>query len=408
MKLAEALAGQDLERLRRLAAETGIESSAHLSPAVLRSRLETAINTRVHVGYVVGSLRPPILPVLTTLLEHGLDMPAERCRAIAEEESTLIDSRVTSGALLDRDGCRIYRRVLAEAWRSDLQIDTSESRLLSVLRRELGMRRVEHFLAAHHRDVRRYWATDDPFATAIAGLVDAGIVYIVGDHIVLPVELAPEVREAIGVHARRVSTQRLLGQAPGPCLREALRAAGAPLGGTKEEMIQRLVDHFVSPVDVLMGMNIHDLRELAYGAGCVKSGSKQDLIDRIVSHFDNDIDLVDPESEKSLAPIREERALDESMFRQLFMQLKGNELARILWKLPHLKQSGPKVAKVSTLFESHLSESSLLGFLDNQSLVVILRRNALPERGSKAVLVGYLVEAARTNSFSGDPIDGSE
>src|SRR5690242_107263 len=138
MRLADALSRASDEQLRRIAAET--DPGFHeLPPAQLASRLETVLHSASHIEVVLAKARPPVLSLMILLLENGLSAGVEECRTRATADCELLCKRVSSGELVASDGCALYRRVLAAAWRSDLMIDASEVTLLGVLRHELGM-----------------------------------------------------------------------------------------------------------------------------------------------------------------------------------------------------------------------------------------------------------------------------
>jgi hypothetical protein len=90
-------------------------------------------------------------------------------------------------------------------------------------------------------------------------------------------------------------------------------------------------------------------------------------------------------------PPAEPRRLSEARFGLLFDQLRGHELAGILGEFD-LRRWGTKDVQVSTLWESHRSETTLLACLSNPELDVILRRVDLKTGGSKSDRIERLVE----------------
>src|SRR5262249_34435740 len=83
---------------------------------------------------------------------------------------------------------------------------------------------------------------------------------------------------------------------------------------------------------------------------------------------------------------------DESRFRLLFGSLTGNELADILGGFQELRQSGSKMIRVSTLWDAHRSERTLLNVLMNRQLEDVLYRLELRLAGSKAERTDRLIE----------------
>jgi hypothetical protein len=84
-------------------------------------------------------------------------------------------------------------------------------------------------------------------------------------------------------------------------------------------------------------------------------------------------------------------------------ELTGQQLAEVLSRHPELRQSGTKDVRIGTLWQSHLSEPSILNHLTGRDLEDILYHLGLRGAGAKAERVQRLIEhfkAAEPRSVS--------
>lgn len=392
MKLAELLATLPPEQLQRLSAEH-IRSEEPLSRPTLCSMLEGVLRSVRLVQEIVLRRQPPTLSILCSLLDvPNHTLPRGALREVSVRQAEQVCEAVTSGTILGRDEqLRLYRRVLCEARRSDLQIDESESMILGVLRRELEIAHVEHFLIEHHADLQEFWRHADSFDHELNALVSVGLVFERELNVMIASDVAPLIRQALGIDMAAEPTRRLYAALGSSDLVDALERIDARTGGTKDERVDRLLSNWVQPRFVLRPLALDALRELCRAIDAPTSGSKEDLIERLIARYATGSDQAVP-SEPPPAPVREERALDERRFKLLFATLKGAELARVLDAFPDLRQSGTKETRGATLWESHRSETTLLSNLTNRDLEDVLLRCRLKLGGSKPERVQRLIE----------------
>jgi hypothetical protein len=395
MKLAELLSALSSEQLGRLAAEH-IRSEEHLSRPTLCSMLEGVLRSFRLVQEIVFRRQPPAFSILCALMDAPSQLlPANALRDTATSETERLCGLVTSGEILGRDDqLRLYRRVLCETWRSDLQIDESESALLGVLRRELGIAPVEHFLLEHHSDLQEFWRSGDSYDHEVQAMMSVGLIFENEGNYVLASDAMPLVRQALGIDMHIDAARRLYGSLPSADIANALDRIGARTSGTKEERIERLLLNWVQPGFVLRPLSLGSLRDLCREMNAPASGNKDELVERIIARYASGSDQPPPEPREP-APIREDRALDERRFKLLFESLAGAELTRILQAFPDLKQSGIKETRAITLWDSHRSEATLLGDLMNREMEDILFRCGLKIGGSKAERIQRLIEHYR-------------
>ena len=273
--------------------------------------------------------------------------------------------------------------------------------ILGVLRRELNLTQADHFLVVEHPDVEPFWRTDDPFDTVLDQLRLGGIVFVLDNDVVLPADLVPWLRQAIGIAIDDERYRRLLESLPKNTLREGLAEFELRTSGSKPELVDRILTHFLPADRFLQSMHIHDLKDLAKEKGAIKSGSKEEVVERIVTHFRDGLDEAEGEVAPTEPQTRETKRLSRSDFEALFGTLKGLELAAILLAEPSLPGSGPKGKRIAVLWEHPRSEASLLAHLGSGRLRVVLERLGLKMSGSKAERIERIMshfESAPRNS----------
>lgn len=396
MRISDLLVGLKGDELGTLAARIVGERS---QPSSWAYDIEHALGQFTWVDKVILASRPPVASLLLRLAdapEHVLEVEKIRPEVDAEVDGWC--RLVTTGELANRipDRARIYRRVLEAAWHDDEVLDASEIRLLTLLREELGLLRMEHFLLAHHSAIQPLWRHERALEDVVRELAEAGIVYEVHPgRIALPDELVPHVRRSLGVAMSNDAVRRLLMRLDsGSHLRAALEDHDLPTSGSKQERIERIIQNFVPMNRVVDTMHIEDARELARKLGLPVRGAKEELVNRIVDHFSVGGDIaIEGVEEEEKAEIKQ---LQEMGFAALFDQLKGHQLQQLLLAF-QLRHSGSKQTKIATLWGSPFSEATLLAKLKNPDLDELLSRSQLVCRGSKAEKVTTLVEAYRSH-----------
>lgn len=406
MRLADLLAESSLDDLERLAHEHA-RADEQLSRPQLLGTIEGVLRSHRFLQEFLMNRQPPTFAVMTLLLdapEYALPMSGFR-EAVLAETGRLCHAIDTREILARDDQLRVYRKVLYQARANDMLIDGSEAAMLGVLRQELEIPQVEHFLIEHHADLREFWKQDQAFVRELHALRSAGLVYVRDGKTLLPEDLAQVIRNVLGVDMSATSARRLYGYLSNHELHEALGAINAPTSGSKEERIERLVAHMTQPRVILRlrAIGLDRLREICRAVGANVSGVKDDLVDRIVAHVAAGRDIrQEPEPPP---PIQEPRRLDEERFALLFSRLRGYELVAVLGQF-ELRRGGAKDVQVHTLWEAHRSEETLLDALASADLEGLLRRLDLKTSGSKADRIQRLVEHfenASTDSLRSNP-----
>lgn len=369
----------------------------HLGTAEIRDRatmfldLEGELRSPNHVRHTIYNLQPPAFAILELLLGgdgHSVDVSGLRDRA--ETLTRRLSEAVSSGSVARRPELELYRRVMAEARRSDLELDPSEIALLQVLRRELGIRTVEHFLVEHHADLRQFWDTDVGFLSALDGLRNGGAAFAVDNRLVLPAELVPLVRKVLGIEVNAEARRRLFERMSVSVLTSVAQALGIKSAGSKDEKVARLVDNYVQASEVLEELGIGDLKELCRDIGLAVTGSKQELVERIVNGFASDADIR-PARPEALPPSAEPRSIERLAFEALLLSLRQSDLSDILVGIDSKRVTGAKEQLVQLVIESPFSEVTLLRELASKQLDVALDRAGLKSGGTKDERIRRLI-----------------
>ena len=392
MKLADLLADVASEDLARLAREHA-HTDETLGGPQLRATIEGVLRSHRFLQEFLLNRQPPTFAIITILLDaSGHSIPAIELRDAVLAETDRLCVAIDSGELLERDEqLRIYRRVLYQARSNDLQLDASEASILGVLRQELEIAQVEHFLIEHHADLREFWRGDGAFERELLSLRSAGLVYERAGSTLMPEDLAQGIRQVVGIDMSRTNARRLYGYLSNNELYECLSAVRVPTSGTKEDRLERLISNNVQPRSALhlRTMGVDRLREICKEIGATVSGSKDELARRIIAHVAAGRDLLgEPEPPP---PVQEPRRLDGERFALLFSRLRGHELAAILSEL-ELRRWGSKETQVQTLWEAHRAEQTLLATLSSSDIEGLLRRVALRTGGSKTERIERAIE----------------
>lgn len=391
MKLAELLADKTSEDLERLARDHA-KTEEHLTRPQLLTTIEGVLRSYRFLQEFLFNRQPPTFSMITLLLDApGFAFPSPTFRDGVLADAARICDALDSGELLERDDqLRVYRRVVYQARSNDMQMDSSESAILGVLRQELAVAQVEHCLIEHHRDLREFWRQENAFDREFQALQAAGLVFERDGQVILPEDLVTVVRQVFGIDMPKDAARRLFDHLAGSDLHAGLQELGAPTSGSKSERIERLITHMAQPRVVLRGVALEDLRSICRDTGAAVSGSKDDLLNRVVAHFAAGRDLLG-EPEPPPPPPAEPRYLSERRFALLFGHLRGHELAGILGEFD-LRRWGTKDMQIQTLWEAERSEATLLACFSNLELDSILRRVDLKAGGSKADRIERLLQ----------------
>lgn len=242
-------------------------------------------------------LMKTLLEVLLAADDHRLT-EAELIDQTQGREKDVIDRAKDDGALRYKDQAKLatYRTVLEVALEDD-RISSDEMNLLIRLRDHLGLRERDHFLLQAQlgkfptKENRPHAPSE--ITAALTDLQKRGVVLYCNRaekeaFYVLPEEIGPGVKNALGIELSRSAFVLLLGRLTQQQLKSILDANKLPTSGKKEEQCQRVIDAGVKPSEALDVLGIAGLQELCKALpGVRSSGSKAEKTANIISHFAN-------------------------------------------------------------------------------------------------------------------------
>jgi hypothetical protein len=195
----------------------------------------------------------------------------------------------------------------------------------------------------------------------------------------------------MGLEASPAACRRLFERVNGSVLSETLSSISAKSSGSKDEKIQRLVENYVQPTDVLVHLGINEVKDISRDLSLPVSGAKEELIGQVVSHFSVSADLRPPVT-VAPPPPNEPRILAPDAFDSLFSCLRGQDLSDILVGIGAPRTTGAKEILVRLVRESRFAEVTLLMELDGRQLESALSRMNLNRGGAKLDRANRLVQ----------------
>lgn len=386
---------QDLEKL----AKDKIEDFEHLRlpKSVLIEELSNLLTSPSYIYETIAFRSPPTFEILTSLLNSpGYEAPIHGFRKTILERTKEYIDKAESGEFLNKGaGYALYVKMLHTAWESEGTVERNEACLLETLREELGLTFKEHCILEHHPRISAYWNTGNPFQRERNHLLQSGIVYVheQNDTYVLPEEIAYQILTLWEVELDDYDYERLLSHLTKDPLSTVLDHFNLKISGTKEDLIQRIIENHIPARKALDLMQKEDLSDVCKSIGCKSSGVKQEIIDRLINKFRYDFDL---ESEEETNPVEEiveeEKQLNEQDFKILFNVFTANELQHLLSQIPTLVTYGIKEEKINRLWSGPYSEQSLLELLNKREIQAACKEFGLPVSGRKEDLIERVID----------------
>jgi len=399
MKLEEILQGYSNAAIDQIAADKVDESAnLRLPRNIIIQEICSALNSLSYIASALAPSRPPTYAFIKLLMEapeHKL--PIEGFREKVMEMTEVMTERAKTGkGLSPGKNHELYIKILKSAWENNQEINRSESMLLEALKNELGLWTREHLLLEHHPEVRELWDLPDAYVSARNRLLVKGIVVTHDNYYAIADEVSYQIQKSWQIDLKKHDYYRLLKALKKENLHQFLEKTGLQLSGTKEDKINRIINAFLPPSEILDSLQVNELREFCGENNIPKSGSKPEVISNIIHCFDKKLDLVTTEEEEpqsNLPEEPEERMLDERELIGLLNNATSDQLYDILSK-SFLKTSGKKQDKITRLIESPWSEISMLNCLRKVDLAEICKKMNVSNVGIKKELIDRLVEQA--------------
>lgn len=308
MKVAEAVKHMTVAYLRRI-----VDSFTKDFPQPDEERAREIIvqnsDELTDPERIEKTLRVADRPYSTRILQHNiLEALLNKTDRRATEEEIVNDVTSLETAVLEEartpeqslsyendDDLDTLRAVLDVAVEDD-QVSPEELSLIHRLRRKLGIQeRSKQILLAqldHFPRAGNEIHSPSELSSALTELQKLGVVFYCNQLdegvYLIPEELVPGVKEALGIELSERPLRLLLQNLTTRHLSTILRAHGLPGRGLKEERVDRVVQAGISPSEALEELTSSELYDVLDGlAGATVSGSKSERIQRIIAYFQN-------------------------------------------------------------------------------------------------------------------------
>jgi hypothetical protein len=179
----------------------------------------------------------------------------------------------------------------------DNAISQDEQALIQRVRKKLDLSQKEQYLIfaqlGHFPKKGKTLHSYADTQNALLSLEKTGVVFHCNHHpkgsaYVLPEELKPGVKETLGMELNDQAWQLLLGNLTRNQLKNILDNTRAPVSGTKDQLIERVVRTGVKPSEALELLSTQELYDLLKKLpGATVGGNKGQRIDRVIEYFDN-------------------------------------------------------------------------------------------------------------------------
>jgi hypothetical protein len=404
MKLRAILQQQPQESLEKLARENLSEIvDIRLPHTVLVDELAEVLASSAYVGAQISRRHPPCFAILNLLINApNFTLPGEGFRQKVQEETGQMIALASRTPIFPKPKqYPLYLKMLSGAWAFENEINPSEANLLRVLRDELGISLMEHFVIEHHPDLHRFWRSEQAYENERNHLRNAGLLYLVEERHTLAEETVILIRRAWGFELSVLQFRRLLDVLSNEDMRSILESERLNVSGSAEEKKSRIFENYVLPRGALESVHIDVLRQAARRLGCRPYGAKDEVIENILDWLDSDEDLKAQAAaqtaaiseSKDIAP--EARELSNDALGDLLRRLTNEWLYDILSHLPGQRKSGSKDDRVKRLLESPFSERTILSELTNDALHELCRQRDLNPHGPKEEKIARLIEGYR-------------
>lgn len=199
---------------------------------------------------------------------------------------------------------------ISEVALSDEIISKDEIALIVKLRRKLSINKNDQYLIQAKLNLfptkGNVIHTRSEIATVIDDLQKCGIIFCCNKHkdikniiYVIPEEMVSGVKKALGIELISDKYELLLNKLKNTHLRRILESTNLYQGGTKEELIKRIIKAGISPSEGLEVLYSNELSDLCNKLpGVFKSGTKEEKVNRLLDYYSNlkikPIDKKDP------------------------------------------------------------------------------------------------------------------
>lgn len=396
MKLIQLLQGYETSLLDQISTDKIDEAiTLRLPQTVIIQEIISALSSQSYISGKVVYSKPPTFAMLNLILQSPdfkLEVEGFREKVLRYVNELTLRSSQNKGNH-DKNP-QLYIKILKRAWESDGLIDKNEANILEVVRQELGIWDREHFILMHDESIINLWNIEQEYYQARNHLLATGIILTSDNNYVIADEVAVQIRKAFGIEIMDDSYQRLLSCLNKEDLALALEFNKLNVSGSKESLIDRLLNSLIPPGEVLGALHLESLRDVCRRKNIQVSGAKNTVIGNIIQFFDEDKDLHIEQSEQAIQappPQPELREMNQETYSKILINLSGQQLYDILHQGGFMT-SGTKEEKVKRILDCYLSERSIFNYLRKEDIVQLCRRFALPLSGAKQELIDRILD----------------
>ncbi len=396
MKILRILEAYDTSLLDQISSDKIDEAiTLRLPQPVIIQEIISALSSQSYISGKVVYSKPPTFAILNLILQSPdftVDIDGFREKVLSYVRDLSLKASQKK-ATQDKNP-QLYIKVLKRAWESDGIIDKNEANILELVKQELGIWDREHFILMHDDSIINLWNIETEYHQVRNYLLTTGIILTADSKYLIADEVAVQIRKAFGIEIMDDSYQRLLGSLNKEDLALILEFYRLNVSGSKDALIDRLLNSLIPPAEVLGLLHLESLRELCRRKNIQISGAKNTVIANIIQFFDDDMDLhtEQAQSDESISPPQPElREMNPETYSKILMNLTGQQLYDILHQASFMT-SGTKEEKVKRILDSYLSERSVFNHLRKEDIVQLCRRFALPLSGSKQELVDRILD----------------
>lgn len=396
MKLIQLLQGYDTSLLDQISTDKIDEAiTLRLPQTVIIQEIISALSSQSYISGKVVYGKPPTFALLNLILQSSdfkVEVEGFREKVLRYIEELTLRASQNKGN--HNKNPQLYIKILKRAWESDGLIDKNEANILEVVRQELGIWDREHFILMHDESIISLWNIEQEYYQARNHLLATGIVLTSDNNYIIADEVAIQIRKAFGIEIMDDSYQRLLSCFNKEDLVLVLESNRLNVSGSKESLIDRLLNSLIPPGDVLGALHLEILRDLCRRKNIPVSGAKNIVIGNIIQFFDEDKDLHIEQAdqiEQAPPPQPELREMNPDTYSKILINLTGQQLYDILHQGGFMT-SGTKEEKVKRILDCYLSERSVFNYLRKEDIAHLCRRFTLPLSGSKQELIDRILD----------------
>jgi hypothetical protein len=411
MNLEKILEFYPIEVLEQLASNKVMDiSHIRLPKSVLIDELCGIINKPSYVEKNISFRNPPSFQILDTIIsqtEFKIQVIGFKDKIMKYTEELIEKAKKTEWIKTNKN-ISLYLKMIKTAWESDLKIDASEINLLNFLRNELNISFKEHTMLVHHEDLIQYWYTENYYEKERNYLISSGIIFPLEDYYIIPETIGKYIRQSWGMELNNEQYLRILSYLTNNDLSDILAGTNLQISGTSNQKTQRIIENFIPQRKALLLTNLSSLKNIARESGSIIGGTKEEVIDNLIDYFDDDNDLKYIENNNMVVEqvIPEKKVLSKDNFIKLFNLLSNEHLYNIAYFLKKIKKSGNKDTRILSLWDSIYSEETLLNQLTNTELYELCDKNYLKLSGPKTEKIKRLIDATNNIIIDGKYING--